>query len=137
MGEESYWRFCVVGNIVKTHADEEGITRYGTKAFTGGTKVYMPGRRWEEDWDGILAIGRNRFGRYALEDVPLELLENIRFQIVFKTPVLNIILGEEAVDGWDCWGRTAADKREAKAFAARLAEIVEKRKQHTADNTTL
>ena len=38
------WRFGVVGNIVKQHLDNEGIIRYGTKAFTGGTKVYIDGK---------------------------------------------------------------------------------------------
>lgn len=35
------WRFGVVGNIVRQHLDDKGIIRYGTKAFCGGTKVYI------------------------------------------------------------------------------------------------
>ena len=35
------WRFGVVGNIVSERIDDEGILRYGTEAFTGGTKVYF------------------------------------------------------------------------------------------------
>ena len=127
MGEERNWRFCVVGNIVKTHLDEDGVIRYGTKAFTGGTKVYIPEKYLEECWediDTLLVIGLNRFGRYALEyAVPLEFIENIRFQILFKPTVLNIIDYEEIIEGAHCWGRTAADKKDAKAFAEALQRM--------------
>ena len=115
-----------MGNIVKTHLDEEGVVRYGTKAFTGGTKVYIPWK-WNciDDREGTFVIGMNRFHRFALEPVDFELLENIRFQIVFKTTVLEIIDREEVMDGYDSWGRTADDKRGAKAFADRLTRRIE------------
>ena len=35
------WSFGVAGNIVSKRVDDEGILHYGTKAFTGGTKVYF------------------------------------------------------------------------------------------------
>ena len=43
MEEKQNWTYCVVGNIKKTHFDEDGMLRYGTAAFTGGTKVYISG----------------------------------------------------------------------------------------------
>ncbi len=39
MDSTKEWRFGVVGNIIRTHYDEEGILRYGTKAFSGGTII--------------------------------------------------------------------------------------------------
>ena len=125
MDNEQDWRFCVVGNIVKTHLDEEGITRYGTKAYTGGTKVYIDARGWfrrdyGKDW--VCVIGRNRFGRYALESVPLDLIENIRTSRVFKPTVLKIFDHVECMDGWHWWGRTSEDRREAKEFVKMMTE---------------
>lgn len=38
--------------------------------------------------------------------------------------VLNILSGEEAVDGWHFWGRLSSDRREAKEFANNWEEIV-------------
>jgi hypothetical protein len=119
--QKQEWRFCVSGNIVKTHLDEEGVVRYGAKAFSGGTKVYLY-RNTSVSGDDILVIGKNRFGRYAMEAVPLAFIENIRFQTVFKPTVLEIMGYDEAIEGADWWGRTAADKREAKAFVEMLNE---------------
>lgn len=131
MTDEKDWRFCVVGNVTATHFDEDGVLRYGTKAFTGGTKVYIPWKDWYDidNRDGVLVIGLNRFHRYAVEYVPFKLLENIRFQIVFKKTVLDRISDEEAMEGAYSWGRTAADKRGAKAFAERIAKRIEEVKQ--------
>lgn len=36
MEEKQNWTYCVVGNIRRTHFDEDGVLRYGTAAFTGG-----------------------------------------------------------------------------------------------------
>ncbi len=44
MEEKQNWTYCVVGNIKKTHFDEDGVLRYGTAAFSGGAKVYLSGR---------------------------------------------------------------------------------------------
>lgn len=110
------WRFSVVGNIVKTHTDNEGNTYYGTKAFKGGTKVYLDGKYFPSDDTQISVIGLNRYGRYAIETIPVELIENVRFQVIYKMPVMEIMEYEEGIDGWKWWGRTANDKREAKEF---------------------
>jgi len=110
------WRFGVVGNIVKQHLDNEGIIRYGTKAFTGGTKVYIDGKGWSPDRDTVSVIGLNRFGRYAIESVPVSLIENVRTQRIYKPTVLEIIDYEEVMEGWTWWKRTSADRKAAEAF---------------------
>lgn len=110
------WRFGVVGNIVKQHLDSEGVLRYGTKAFTGGTKVYIDGKGWSHDRDTVLVIGRNRFGRYAIESVPASLIENVRTQQIYKPKVLEIMDYEEAIEGWAWWKRTSADRKAAEEF---------------------
>ena len=122
MDQDKQWRFCVAGNIVKSHLDEEGVLRYGTKAFTGGTKVYLDGKGWKELPSTISVIGQNRFGRYVLEWVPMELIENVRCQRVFKRTVLNIMDYLERMENWSWWQRTAADRREAEAFAERFKQ---------------
>ena len=125
MESEQKWRFCVVGNIVKTHFDEEGVLRYGTKAFAGGKKVYLCGKYLfdvVDKMDDIFVIGQNRFGRYAFERVPIDLIENVRFKTVFKPHILEIMEWLEEMEGFPWWGRTADDKREAKAFVKAFNE---------------
>ena len=92
------WRFGVVGNIVKKHIDDEGILCYGTKAFTGGTKVYIHGNIWNPGKTELSVIGRNRFGRYVYESVPVDSVENIRCQRIYKPVVLEIIDYDQAVE---------------------------------------
>ena len=120
METDKNWRFCVVGNIVKSHLDEEGIERYGTKAFTGGTKVYVGGKYMTADLDEMGVIGLNRFGKYVTENVPVRLIENFRWQAIFKPTVIEIMDYLERLDGWPWWGRTAADKKEVMALAEAL-----------------
>ena len=123
MKKDNKWRFSVVGNIVKTHKDDNSITRYGTKAFSGGTKVYLCGKYWDWNDKEIDVIGINRFGKYVYEkNIPIELIENIRFQIARKPSVLNIMDYLESSDGIPWWGRTSADKKEAKALADYLSK---------------
>lgn len=117
MSDEKNWRFCVVGNIVKTHYDEEGIIRYGTKAFPGGTKVYINGKYHSESSKRIEVIGLNRFKRYECEYIPIDLIENCRVQTVFRKNIVGIMDWQEDLDGCPWWGRTADDRRDAKAFA--------------------
>ena len=120
MDSDKMWRFCVCGNIVLSHTGEDGKTYYGTKAFSGGTKVYIDGKG-STDIIGntIQVIGMNRFGHYAIEYIDPALIENIRFQIIRKRTVLRIMEHMEIMEGYSYWGRTASDKREAKAFADR------------------
>lgn len=72
MSNENAWRFGVSGNIVNSHTDQEGVLRYGTKAFAGGTKVYLNGKLWRADRNEMKVIGRNRFGRFVVEHIPIE-----------------------------------------------------------------
>ena len=114
--KKANWRFGAVGNIVKQHLDREGIVRYGTKAFSGGTKVYLDGKGWSLEKDTVAVIGRNRFGRYVIENVPVALVENVRMQRIYKPTVLKIIDREEIEEGWIWWKRTSADKKAAMEF---------------------
>ena len=126
MEQNKNWRFCVSGNIVRTHTGPDGITYYGTKAFSGGTKVYIDGRNWANyPRTEIVVIGRNRFKKFAIESVEPRLIENVRFQTVHNPVVLSILEHEEVFDGWYWWGRTAQDKREAKEFVHRWEELLE------------
>ena len=65
-------------------------------------------------------IGLNRFGKYVTERVPIHLIENIRWQAVFKPTVIEIMDYLERADGWPWWGRTASEKREVKALVEAL-----------------
>ena len=61
-------KYCVIGNIVMEHLDENGVLRYGTASFPGGRKVYISRRLWD---NGVAVIGLNRHkSRYATETVP-------------------------------------------------------------------
>jgi len=110
------WRFCIVGNIKKQHTDENGEVLYGTKAFVGGTKVYIDDRGRGLNQGKITVIGLNRFKRYAVESVPVDLIENIRIQRIFKPTVIEIMDYLEFAEGCKWRGRTAEDKRELMAF---------------------
>ena len=110
------WRFGAVGNIIKSHIGDDGKTYYGTKAFKGGTKVYLDGKFFPSDAAQISVIGLNRYGKYAIETVPTALIENVRFKVIHDMTAMKIMDYEEDVEGWKWWGRTANDKREAKAF---------------------
>lgn len=89
-------RYCVVGNIVKSHIDEKGILRYGTKVFSGGRKVYLTRLLYE---DGVMVMGKNRFmSRYEYEVVPYELIENIRSTRVFQPSIIKKMAD---IDFWE------------------------------------
>lgn len=114
--EDVEWRFGVVGNIVGEHIGENGNTYYGTKAFTPKTKVYINGKYWDFDREEIGVIGRNRFGRIVSETIPIDLIENIRTQKIYKPKVLEIIHGLTVMDGWHWWEKTAEDRKDAESF---------------------
>ena len=123
---EMKWRFGVVGNIVSEHTDESegGRVYHGTKAFSSGTKVYIDGKRWTPERTEVSVIGRNRFGRVVLETVPLNLIENIRTQRIYKPHVLEIMEHLSIVDGWEWWNRTAADRKETEQFVQAVKELL-------------
>lgn len=116
MEEKHAWRFGVAGNIVAQHIDENGILRFGTPAFTGGTKVYIDGKHFGYDPKGVSVIGLNRFHEYQIVTVPPELIENVRTVTIHKPSVLKILERVAAMDGWEWWGRIAKDRKECKKF---------------------
>jgi len=110
------WRFCAVGNVKTQHTDETGKVFCGTKAFSGGTKVYIDDKTWGLNVGKISVIGLNRFGRYAVESIPVCLIENVRLQRIYKPTVLKIMDYVETMDGWQWRERTAEDKKAIAAF---------------------
>lgn len=108
------WRYSVVGNITKTHTDEQGILRYGSSAFRGGTKVYLCGKYWDKEHRTIGAIGMNKYGCYAFSDVAPKLIENVRCQRTYKPSVIALMDNWEFSEWW--WGKSAEDKAETQRF---------------------
>jgi hypothetical protein len=103
------WRYGVAGNITKTHFDEQGILRYGTSAFSGGTKVYLCGEYWTKGQKTILVIGLNRGKRFDYAHVPTELIENVRCTKVYKPAALDLM-------GAVWWDNSAASKKDTMRF---------------------
>ena len=118
---------CAVGNIKAQHEGEDGQIFYGTKNFSGGTKVYIDDKTWGLNIGKITVLGRNRYGRYVTESVDVRLIENVRLQRVFKPGVLEIMDRLEAMDGWIWRCRTSQDRKEVKAFVEMWKNDVEKR----------
>lgn len=110
------FRYGAAGNIVKQHFDEEGVLQYGSKAFTGRTKVYLAGMNWRPGDETVCVVGRNRFRRWVIESVPTALIENVRFTRIYKPTVLEILENAELMEGWHWWTRTSADRKAALAF---------------------
>ena len=122
---KNLWRYAVAGNIKKTQIDENGIMRYGTAAFKGNTKVYLCGRLWDErlpdeNKTGISVLGLSRGGRYYVDFVPIELIENLRITRVYTPKVLDMMSNFEFCEGW--WGNTQEERGDASAFLTRLKE---------------
>ena len=123
---EIKWRYCVVGNIIPTHVDEDGILRYGTRAFPGGRKVYLSKSFWPEKGT-IKAVGLNRYmSKYTAEGISLDLITNIRRSRVYSKRPLEIMSYLDLSPTW--WGNTVYEKQRAEEFAAALREFQEWRK---------
>lgn len=118
--EPGMMKYCVVGNIVMEHLDENGVLRYGTASFPGGRKVYISRRLWD---NGVAVIGLNRHkSRYAPETVPLAWVENIRFSKVFDPSVLELMTNtDEFPDMW--WRYKDEDKIGATEYAQILNRV--------------
>ena len=122
---EILWRYAVAGNIKKTRIDENGILRYGTAAYKGGTKVYLSGRLWDERLPDetkthISVLGLSRGRRYYVDFVPIDLIENLRITRVYEPKVLRIMSDVEFCECW--WGNTQEERDDASAFLKRLKE---------------
>lgn len=119
------WRYAVVGNIKKTRIDENGVLRYGTSAFKGNTKVYLCGRLLDEripneNRKEISVLGLCRGGRYYVDSVPIDLIENVRLTRVYKPRILKIMSNFEYFNGW--WGNSQEERDDASAFVKRWNE---------------
>ncbi|MBQ6266257.1 MAG: hypothetical protein IJK64_00635 [Clostridia bacterium] len=115
--QKAAWKYCVVGNIVKTHIDANGVLRYGTVAYSGGTRVYLCGKYWSSDEETIDVIGLSRRGRqHCVNETPVELIENVRLSRTYKPAILALMNTPEFQDCW--WNNTPEDRAEAEAFVA-------------------
>ena len=126
---KNLWRYAVAGNIKKTRIDENGVLRYGTAAFKGNTKVYLCGRLWDErlpkeNKTEISVLGLSRGGRYYVDSVPIELIENLRITRVYTPKVLDIMSNFEFCECW--WGNTQEERDDASAFLKNFKEKYEK-----------
>ena len=112
-------KYCVVGNIVMEHPDENGFVRHGTAPFPGGRKVYISRRLWKDE---VTVLGLNRFkSKYSLERIPLAWIENIRFSKTFKPKVLEFMAEMRDTDMW--WLSEEEDKRGAMEYAQLLNRV--------------
>lgn len=128
MGLDNKWKYCVVGNVKKTHYDENDNQRYGTRSFAGGKKVYLCGRYLKErlpceNRERISVLGICRGGRYYVDYIPVNLIENVRLSKTYKPRVLEIMSDWEFEDGW--WGNTPEDKQDAEEFVKKWNEMYE------------
>ena len=114
MEAKENWTYCVVGNIKKTHYDTDGTLRYGTAAFTGGTKVYISGRIWDRTRDHINALGLTRGNRREGIWTDGLQIEKLSCQKVFQPTVLGVMDHFEYRDGW--WGKSKREKEDAENF---------------------
>ena len=111
---EFAWKYCVVGNITKTHTDADGVLRYGTAAFPGGTRVYLCGKYWDAAREDICVVGLTRGKRWQVVDTDIRCIENVRCSRVWKPSVLKIMDDFEFYDCW--WHCSKEDKAETKVF---------------------
>ncbi len=114
-------RYCVVGNIVKSHIDEKGILRYGTRAFSGGRKVFLTKLLYRNH---VMVMGKNRYGlRNVYEDIPYELIENVRCTRVFQPNVIKKMrdIWEPPFNIW--WSYHDEDRESTKDYL-RIYELV-------------
>lgn len=119
------WKYCVVGNIVQTRIDENGVLRYGTSAFSGGTKVYICGKYWDERVKTITVIGLDRFKKFTVSDISPNTIENVRCQRVYNPKVLEIMDDFEFWDYW--WGNTTEEKKSAELFVEKWNNLFNKK----------
>ncbi len=121
MDNRPAWNLCAVGNIVKTIIDENGELKHGTKEFVGGAKVYLKGKLWDKDAKTIEVIGLTRNHRYSFVELPVEYIENVRFQTVYKPKIVELM--DDWEFGGDWWHRTGEDKRDIKRFVSEWNEV--------------
>jgi hypothetical protein len=87
--QKSFW--CVVANIKKEHAFGHGgrDTKFGTKQFRGGAKVYISGRYYGHS---AVCVGLQRYTRrFICFVVQLKHLENYRAKVVYQPQAQKLI----------------------------------------------
>ena len=114
MDEKQNWTYCVLGNIKKTHIDGNDVLRYGTAAFTSGTKVYLAGRTWDRTRDHINALGVTRGKRLQVLWTDISQIENLRCRKVYNPAIIGFMDLHEYRAGW--WGKSKKEKEDAEAF---------------------
>lgn len=115
MSQPADWKYCVVGNITKSHIDENGILRYGTSAFTGGTRVYLCGKYWDPSRKTIGVIGITRGKKHHVIDTDPAYIENVRCSKVYHPAVLDLMNNWKMHTLW--WGNSEADRQDTLVFA--------------------
>ena len=104
------WCWCLVGNIVREHEfGEENEIKYGTKQFSGGTKVFLAPAQWGDGYEKIVVIGLSRYKKKYIEVVTRsKYIENFRIQKVYKPALLIRMCSSE----YRWWGDIESDKNE-------------------------
>lgn len=107
--DEQEWRWALVGNVVESHLfGEKREIRYGTKSFSGGTKVYVAPPQWDDGFENVCVIGKPRHSFKLIEIVmKSDNIENFRLKRVFTPSVLKRM--NESIHAW--WGNTDEDER--------------------------
>jgi hypothetical protein len=119
------WVYCLVGNIVKKHKfGENKEIKYGSKQFSGGTKVYCYPGKWGDGYERIYVLGRPRKqNRLAKIVIRRELIENFRLKKVFNKKVIKEMYYD---NGWDNSEKTKQEIIDfAKALNANINNIDE------------
>lgn len=116
MENEKDWKFCAIGNIVRTRIDDEGKEWHGTAAFRPGAKVYLRGRCWKNEKKEITVIGFTRKNKYRELTIPINVIENVRAARVFNPKVIDMMTYTYFNEQW--WDKSSFDKRDVKRFAS-------------------
>ena len=122
MPDKIKWKYCVIGNITRSHIDENGIKRYGTPAFTGGTKVYLCGKYWDSERETIAVIGMTRGKKYHVIDTNPTYIENVRCSKAYHPAVLELMNNWEMHDLW--WDDSIEDKNETVSFTQKWNSVL-------------
>lgn len=119
------WKYCAVGNIVRTRVDENGKVWHGTAAFRPGAKVYLQGKFWNENYKEIPVIGFTRGNKYKAMRVPIDVIENVHASRVFTPQVLDIMENWEFGPEW--WHMKSSDQKNLQEFLERWNAYEDKR----------
>ncbi|ODU01728.1 MAG: hypothetical protein ABS79_01275 [Planctomycetes bacterium SCN 63-9] len=105
-GEDTEGVWSIVANIKRERPSGPGgvETKFGTRLFRGGTKVYIAGC-FPGTCDAVLAIGLHRKSRRFINCVvDVRAVENFRVKMVYHPQVLERIRRHG-----NCWIRTKED----------------------------